>query len=74
MFPQRTPAIIVAKMPNGQHIAISANKESVEMMQCTSDAPTMVCEVSEDDVEFADDSNVMMRNTLWIRYHSFVPI
>ena len=44
------------------------------MMQCTSDAPTMVCEVSEDDVEFADDSNVMMRNTLWIRYHSFVPI
>lgn len=52
LFPQRTPAIMVAEMPNGEQVAIPANDESVEMMQCTSDAPTLEYEVSEDDVEF----------------------
>ena len=57
LFPQRTPAIMVAEMPNGEQIAIPENDESVEMMQCTSDAPTLECEVNVDDVGFADDSN-----------------
>ena len=52
LFPQRIPAIMVAEMPNGEHVAIPANDDSVEMMQCTSDAPTLEYEVSEDDVEF----------------------
>lgn len=55
LFPQRTPAIMVAEMPNGQNIAVPANDESVEMMQCTSESPTFV---SEDDVEFAEDSTI----------------
>ena len=41
LFPQRTPAIMVAEMPNGEQVAIPANDESVEMMQCTSDASTL---------------------------------
>ena len=36
LFPQRTPAIMVAEMPNGQHIAVPANDESVGMMQSSS--------------------------------------
>ena len=52
LFPQRTPAIMVAEMPNGEQAAIPANDESVEIMQCTSDAPTLEYEVSEDNVEF----------------------
>ena len=46
---------MVAEMPNGQNIAVPANDESVEMMQCTSESPTFV---SEDDVEFAEDSTI----------------
>ena len=58
LFPQSASAVVVAEMPNGEQVAITANDESVDMMQYTSDAPTMECEVSEDDVEFTDDSNV----------------
>ena len=57
LSPQRTPAIMVAETPNGEHVAMPVNDDSVEMMQCTSDTPTLEYEVSEDDVEFADDSN-----------------
>ena len=57
LFPQRTPAIMVAEMPYGEQVAIPANNESVEMMQCTSDISTLEYEVNVDDVGFADDSN-----------------
>ena len=30
LFPQRTPAIMVAEMPNGEQIVIPANDESVD--------------------------------------------
>ena len=42
-------------MPNGEQVTIPANDESVEMKQCTSDAPTLEYEVSEDDVEFDEN-------------------
>ena len=55
MFPQSASAVVVAEMPNREQIAVPAKDD--EMMQCTSDTPTLEYEVSEDDVEFADDSN-----------------
>ena len=57
LFPMSASTVVVAEMPNGEQVAIPANDNSVEMMQFTSDAPTMEYEVSEDDVEFAGDSN-----------------
>ena len=57
LFPQSASAVVIAEMPNGQHIAVPANDESVEMKQCASDTSTLECEVNVDDVGFADDSN-----------------
>lgn len=56
LFSQRTPSIVVAEMPNGNRVAEPVNEESVEMMQCASTAPTQECNVCEEDVEFADES------------------
>lgn len=56
LFSQRTPALMVAEMPNGEHVAIPAKDESVNMMHCSSTAPTQESEVCEADVEFDDDS------------------
>ena len=51
LFRQSASAVVVAEMPNGEQVALPANDESVGMMQCTSEAPTMEYEVSEDDVD-----------------------
>ena len=56
LFSQRTSAIMVAETPNGEHVAMPVNDESVEIMQFTSDAPTLECEVSENDVELTEES------------------
>lgn len=56
LFSQRTPAFMVAEMPNGKHVAIPTNDESVNMMHCSSTAATQESEVCEADVEFDDDS------------------
>ena len=36
LFPQSASAVVVAEMPNGEHIAVPANDESVGMMQSSS--------------------------------------
>ena len=46
LFPQNASAVVVAEMPNGEQVAVPANDESVEMIQCISDAPTLEYEVS----------------------------
>ena len=46
LFPQSASAVVVAEMPNGEQVAVPAHDESVEMMQCTSEAPTMEYDVS----------------------------
>lgn len=59
LFPQRTPAIMVAEMPNGEHVAIQANDEQLETMQFSASALTSEsheCDVCEEDVEFAKNS------------------
>lgn len=56
LFSQRTPALVVAEMPNGTHANIPANDESVNVTHCSSTAPTQESEVCEADVEFDDDS------------------
>lgn len=56
LFSQRTPALMVAEMPNGEQVTIPAKDESVNMMHCSSTAPTQKREVCEADVEFDDDS------------------
>ena len=50
LLPQSASAVVVAEMPNGEQVAIPANDDSVEMMQCTSDPPTLEYEVNVDDV------------------------
>ncbi len=56
LFSLRTPALMVAEMPNGTHVNIPANDESVNVMHCSSTAPTQESDVCEADVEFDDDS------------------
>ena len=58
LLSQRTSAIMVAETPSGEHVAIPATDDSVNMMQYSSATSTLEYEVSEDDVEFADDSNI----------------
>lgn len=56
LFSQRTSALMVAEMLNGGQVAIPTKDESVNMMHCSSTAPTQESEVCEADVEFDDDS------------------
>ena len=56
LFSQRTPALVVAEMSNGEQVAISASDESVNMMHCSLTTPMQESEVCEADVEFDDDS------------------
>ena len=56
LFSQRTSAIIVAETPNGEHVAMPVNDESVGMMQCEPIAHVVEGNVRVEDVEFAKES------------------
>ncbi|MDE6786948.1 MAG: hypothetical protein K2J46_07920 [Muribaculaceae bacterium] len=56
LFSQHTSAIIVAETPNGEHVAMPVNDESVEMMQCEPIAHVVESNVRVEDVEFAKES------------------
>ena len=57
LFSQRTPAIMVAETPNGEHVAMPVNDEQLEAMQFSASALPSECseyDVCEEDVEFAE--------------------
>ena len=47
---------MVAETPNGEHVAMPVNDESVEMMQCEPITTAIERDVCVEDVEFAKDS------------------
>lgn len=56
LFSQRTSAIMAAETPNGEHVSMPINDESLELIQCTSTIQTQKSEVCVADVEIDDES------------------